>query len=571
MPKMTGARLFAETMRGYDVSHIFFVPAFMLKAFAEMEDMPIARVMVHGEKAAAYMADGYARASGKPGICMAQMIGASNLAAGLRDAHMAGAPVIAITGGPTPQSRYRHAYQEVDDVTQFDPVTKFNAQIDSVARMPDLLRQAFRVATSGAPGPVHLRVQSHLGQLTEQDAELDLIFEKAFLRAPAFRLEPEMPRVHDALATIGTAQRPVIVAGGGVITSGAHAELVELAERLGIPVATSLNAKAAIVDSHPLAVGVPGAYSRDCANRVLAEADLVFFIGSHTGGQVTNNWMFPAPGTKVIQLDVDPDELGRNYPNVVSILGDAKTSLRRMIEAAPARPAEAHSGWVKRVQGIVAEWRGENAPMRNSDAVPIRPERVCKEISNVLPANGVVVSDTGHAGIWTARFIELNSTDHRYYRTAGSLGWGLPGALGVKCALPDRPVVCFTGDGGLYYHIAELETAARHHINAVIVVNNNSALNQEIRLNDTAYGGKQRGRAEEMWRFPEVNFAKVAEDFGCAGIRVEHPGELADALKRAISMQRPVVVDVVTDLYAIAPHPWTSTGRDFHSYQKTGA
>jgi len=571
MPKMTGARLFAETMRGYDVSHIFFVPAFMLKAFAEMEDMPIARVMVHGEKAAAYMADGYARASGKPGICMAQMIGASNLAAGLRDAHMAGAPVIAITGGPTPQSRYRHAYQEVDDVTQFDPVTKFNAQIDSVARMPDLLRQAFRVATSGAPGPVHLRVQSHLGQLTEQDAELDLIFEKAFLRAPAFRPEPEMPRVRDALATIGTAQRPVIVAGGGVITSGAHAELVELAERLGIPVATSLNAKAAIVDSHPLAVGVPGAYSRDCANRVLAEADLVFFIGSHTGGQVTNNWMFPAPGTKVIQLDVDPDELGRNYPNVVSILGDAKTSLRRMIEAAPARPAEAHSGWVKRVQGIVAEWRGENAPMRNSDAVPIRPERVCKEISNVLPANGVVVSDTGHAGIWTARFIELNSTDQRYYRTAGSLGWGLPGALGVKCALPDRPVVCFTGDGGLYYHIAELETAARHHINAVIVVNNNSALNQEIRLNDTAYGGKQRGRAEEMWRFPEVNFAKVAEDFGCAGIRVEHPGELADALKRAISMQRPVVVDVVTDLYAIAPHPWTSTGRDFHSYQKTGA
>ena len=571
MPKMTGARLFAETMRGYDVSHIFFVPAFMLKAFAEMEDMPIARVMVHGEKAAAYMADGYARASGKPGICMAQMIGASNLAAGLRDAHMAGAPVIAITGGPTPQSRYRHAYQEVDDVTQFDPVTKFNAQIDSVARMPDLLRQAFRVATSGAPGPVHLRVQSHLGQMTEQDAELELLVEKTFVRAPAFRPEPEMPRVRDALAAIGAAQRPVIVAGGGVMTSAAQAELVELAERLGVPVATSLNAKAAIADSHPLAVGVPGAYSRDCANRTLAEADLVFFVGSHSGGQVTNNWMFPAPGTKVIQLDVDPDELGRNYPNVVSILGDAKTSLRRMIEAAPGGPAEAHSGWVKRVQGIGAEWRAGNAAMRNSDAVPIRPERICKEISSVLPANGVVVSDTGHAGIWTARFIELNSRDQRYYRTAGSLGWGLPGALGVKCALPDRPVVCFTGDGGLYYHIAELETAARHRINAVIVVNNNSALNQEIKLNDTAYGGKQRGRAEEMWRFPEVNFAKIAEDFGCAGIRVQHPSELGDALKRAISMERPVVVDVVTDMYAIAPHPWTSTDRDFHSYQKTGA
>jgi acetolactate synthase I/II/III large subunit len=160
---MTGAQCFAEMMQGYDVSHIFFVPAFMLKAFAEMEDRPIRRVMVHGEKAAAYMADGYARASGKPGVCMAQMIGASNLAAGLRDGFMAGAPIIAITGGPTPQSRHRHAYQEVDDITQFDAVTKFNAQIDHVTRMPDLIRQAFRVATSGAPGPVHLRVQSHLG------------------------------------------------------------------------------------------------------------------------------------------------------------------------------------------------------------------------------------------------------------------------------------------------------------------------------------------------------------------------------------------------------------------------
>ena len=571
MPKMTGARVFAEMMRGYEVSHIFFVPAFMLKSFAEMEDMPIRRIMVHGEKAAAYMADGYARASGKPGVCMAQMIGASNLAAGVRDAHMAGSPVIAITGGPTPQSRYRHAYQEVDDVTQFDAVTKFNAQVDTVTRMPDLLRQAFRVATSGAPGPVHLRIQSHLGQMTELEAELDPLVETQYRRAPAFRPEPEMPRIREALAAIERAQRPVIVAGGGVVTSGAQGELVELAERLAIPVATSLNAKAALIDSHPLSVGVPGAYSRDCANRALAAADLVFFVGSHTGGQVTNNWMFPPVGTTVIQLDIDPEELGRNYPNAVSILGDAKTALRRMIDAAPAKSAEGRGQWLKDVQQFVAEWRAENASTRESGAVPIRPERICKEISDALPPNGVVVSDTGHAGIWTARMIELKHATQAYYRTAGSLGWGFPGALGVKCALPDRPVVCFTGDGGFYYHIAELETAARHNINAVIVVNNNSALNQEIKLNDIAYGGKQRGRAEEMWRFPQINFAKIAQDFGCVGMRVESPDELGATLKRAIAMNKPVVVDVVSDTYAIAPHPWTPSGRDFHSYQRTGA
>ena len=571
MPKMTGSRLFAEMMQGYGVTHIFFVPAFMLKAFAEMEDMPIHRVMVHGEKAAAYMADGYARASGKPGVCMAQMIGASNLAAGVRDGFMAGAPIIAITGGPTPQSRYRHAYQEVDDVTQFDAVTKFNAQVDSVGRLPDLLRQAFRVATSGAPGPVHLRIQSHLGQITELEAELDPLVETMYRRVPAFRPEPDMQRIQDALKVLAAAQRPMIVAGGGVVRSEAQHEVVELAEKLRIPVATSLNSKAAMADSHPLSAGVPGAYSRDCANRALAEADLVFFVGSHTGGQVTNNWMFPPEGTKVIQLDIDPQELGRNYPNTVSILGDARVSLRRMIDAAKARSPEATGNWVKRVQQLVADWKAENAPMRNSDAVPIRPERICKAISEVLPPNGVVVSDTGHAGIWTARMVELNQPGQSYYRTAGSLGWGFPATLGVKCALPDRPVVCFTGDGGFYYHIAELETARRHNINAVIVVNNNSALNQEIKLNDAAYGGKQRGRAGEMWRFPDVNFAKIAEGFGCVGMRVEKPGDLNEALKQAIAMNKPVVVDVVSDVHAIAPHPWTPVARDFHSYQKTCA
>ena len=568
MAKMSGARLFAEMMQGYGVTHIFFVPAFMLKSFAEMEDMPIARIMVHGEKAAAYMADGYARASGKPGVCMAQMIGASNLAAGLRDAHMAGAPLIAVTGGPTPQSRYKHAYQEVDDVTQFDAVTKFNAVVDQIGRLPDLTRQAFRVATSGAPGPVHLRIQGHLGQMTELEADLDPMVEKTYARAPAFRPEPEMQRVKDALAALAQAKRPMIIAGGGVVRSEAQAEVVELAEKLSIPVATAMNAKAALPDAHPLNAGVPGAYSRDCANRALAECDLAFFIGSHTGGQVTNNWMFPPVGTKVIQLDIDPAELGRNYPNAVSILGDAKTALRHMIGLA-GRPSAAAQEWAKRVQKLVANWRAENTEMRNADVAPIRPERVCKEISDALPPDGIVVSDTGHAGIWTARFIELRHATQGYYRTAGSLGWGFPAALGVKCAQPGRPVVCFTGDGGFYYHIGELETMRRHNIAAVIVVNNNSALNQEIKLNDIAYGGKQRGRAEEMWRFPEVNFAKVAESFGVAGIRVEKPGELAGAMKKAFALNKPVVVDVATDMYAIAPHPWTATGRDFHSYQKT--
>ena len=550
MPKMTGARAFAEMMRGYGVSHIFFVPAIMAKALAEMEDMPIRRVMVHGEKSAAYMADGFARASGKPGVCMAQCIGGSNLAAGLRDGYMAGSSIVAITGGSLPQYRFRHAYQEVEDFSQFAPVTKFNACVDSIARLPDLLRQAFREATSGTPGPVHLQLEQRTGQPTEQEADFDLRAEQQFASVPAFRPDPDMSRVRDAVAALAKAQKPVIAAGGGVVRSGAERELVALAEKLQIPVVTSLNAKQAILDSHPLAVGVSGSYSRDCANSALLEADLVFFVGSRAGAHVTHVWHFPPLSTPVIQLDINPSELGRNYPNLVSIMGDAKVTLQRMIEVAQRKPAA--NAWTSRVQQLVAAWRTENEPNRNSDSVPIRPERICKEISEALPPDGVLVSDTGHSGIWTGTMVELKYPTQRYIRCAGSLGWGFPGALGVKCALPDKPVLGFAGDGGFYYHIAELETARRHNINLVMLVNNNSSLNQEITLNKNAYGGQPRGRWKDMWTFTEVNFAKIAEDFGCVGMRVEKPSELRDTIKRAFEIKRPVVIDVVSDMNILA-------------------
>ena len=555
MPKMTGSRFFAEAMQAYGVTHIFFVPTMLLPAMAEMEDMNIRRVVTHGEKAAAYMADGYARASRKPGICMAQNIGGANLAAGLRDAYMACSPVIAITGGPDSDSMYRYLYQEVEDFSMFNPVTKFNARIDKLSRLPDLLRQAFREATTGAPRPVHLEMRGSHGQVIEEEGNLELIVEEQYKKYPAFRPEPEMDRVREAIKALTSAQKPVIVAGGGVTASQAQPEVVELAEKLSIPIATSLNGKGTISDNHPLALGVVGTYSRRCANQGVAEADLVFFIGSHTGSQVTNNWKIPRPGAAVIQLDISPADLGRNYPNSVSLLGDAKVTLRRLLEQ--LNPIEPRTTWVRRAQQLVGEWREEVAPLRNSDAVPMRPERLCKEITEFLPSNAVVVSDTGHSGIWTGTMIDLNKPGQRYIRCAGSLGWAFPASLGVKCALPDTPVLCFTGDGGFYYHLAELETAVRFGINAVIVVNDNRSLNQEIRLFDAAYGGKQRGKAREMWVFEDINLAKVAEAMGCFSARVEQPSELKGALERAFAANKPAVVDVASDINALAARAWS--------------
>ena len=557
MARMTGAKFMADTFKAYGVTHVFLVPAILRRALAEMDLIGIKRVICHGEKAAAYMADGYARASGKPGICMAQSVGAANLAAGLQDAYLGLSPVIALTGHKRSDEQYRNAYQEIEHSKPFASVTKFSAVVDNAEQLPHLLRQAFREATTGATAPVHLDVQGMTGDFaTEAEADLEVMFESTFAQRPAFRPEADLESVRAAALALTSAQRPVIVAGGGVTSSGAQQEVVELAEMLNIPVATSLNAKGTITDNHPLAVGVVGSYSRWCANRVVSEADLVFYIGSHTGSQVTNEWRVPSPGTRVIQVDIDPRELGRTYPAEVAMHGDAKATLRRMIEA--LEPIGGRADWVGRAQQLVQEWREDVAPRANSEAIPIIPERLCNEITQFLPSDAMLVADTGHAGIWTGSMIDLNHSTQDYIRCAGSLGWGLSAAMGAKCALPDRPVLCFSGDGGFWYHIAELETAVRNNINVVTVINNNSALSQDQRGDERAYAGTEGGHPEELWSFTDTNFAAVAESIGCFGIRVERPGDIQSALEQAFASNRPAVVDVVTDpLDSLAPVPWS--------------
>ncbi len=550
MPTMTGYQYFAEAMRAKGVTHVFFVPVILTPALAKMEEMGITPVTTHSEKAAVYMADGYARVTGRPGICLSQTVGNANLAAGLRDPYLARSPVIAITGGRSPESKYRHVYQEIEDYPLFEPVTKFNAQIDTVERLPDLLRQAFRSAITGCPQPVHLEIAGLIGQAIEGEADLDPVFEEQFTAVPAFRPMVNPEEVREAARVLTHAKRPVIVAGGGVVASGAQAEVVELAKMLSIPVATSLNAKGTIPENHPLSVGVVGLYSRTCANRAVAEADLVFYIGSLTGSQVTNHWCIPRKGTPVMQLDIDPDGLGRNYPNIVSLCGDGKATLRQLIEV--LKPGDADEKWLNRVDQLVGEWRADAEPLRSSDDVPMRPERICKELSEFLPKDAVLVSDTGHSGIWTAQHVELHHPTQTYIRAAGSLGWALPASIGAKCAQPHRPVICFTGDGGFYYHMAELETALRYGVNVVIVINNNGSLSMEREIFASAYGGEQK-TGFEMWQFREMNFAKVAEGMGCFGVRAERPEEIQPALSQALACGRPAVVDIVSDIMIMAP------------------
>jgi acetolactate synthase-1/2/3 large subunit len=555
---MTAARCLAETLEGYGVTHLFLVPAIATQTLAEVDQRTsIERVVTHGEKAAAYMADGYARATGRPGVCLAQAVGGANLAAGLRDAWLGASPVIALTGGPYDHTRGRHTYQQADDRQMFAPLTKLSELVTTADRLPDLLRQAFRVATTGRPGPVHLELKGHLGELDEESAELAVVVEERFARVPAFRPAPEPECVADAARLLGAAERPVIVAGGGVRASGADAELVALAERLSAPVVTAMDAKDTIAGDHPLNCGVVGIYSRKSANRVVLEADLVLFAGSAMGSQTTGNWRLPGPDTTVIQLDIDPEQLGRHGTAVAPVLGDAKVALGLILDGVDAVSPQARRSWLARVEEIRAQWREEYDPMLQSDDVPLRPERLCAELSGALPGDALLVADTGHAGMWTAHMVDLNAPGQGYIRAAGSLGWAFPAGIGAKLAAPERPVVVFTGDGGLWYHVAELETAVRRRAPVVVVVNDNQALNQEIGPVSQAYGGELGGRHEDLWHFGDVDFARLAEAAGAKALRVTRPEQLRGALMTAIedaeTSRLPVVVDVVTERMATAP------------------
>jgi acetolactate synthase-1/2/3 large subunit len=553
MSEMSGARYICEFMTAYKVDTFFFMPSVLSHTLALMDDYPIRRIMTHGEKAAAYMADGYARASGKPGVCGAQTIGASNLAAGLRDAYMSHSPVISLIGGRFGNSKYKLPYQEIDDFPMFEPTTKANYQVDEAGRIPDLLRQAFRDATSGTPGPVNLQFYGNHGEIERDVIDHEMIVEERHTRIPPYRPRPDSADVERAAERLQAAQRPVIIVGGGTRTSGAGAEVIALAEKLQAPLATSTGAYSLVPEDHPLYFGVPGTYSRSCSNQVMLKADLVLFVGSETGGQVTHFWRLPREGAEVIQIGIDAADLGRNYPNSASILGDAKVTLEALTAAVNKREAGA---WVGEVQGIVAGWRAEIEPHRNSGDTPMRPERVLKELGACLPEDVLLVSDTGHSAMWISQQLWMNSSKWDFIRCAGSLGWGFPASLGAKCAFPDRPVVCFTGDGGYWYHMQEVETAVRFGINSVTVVNNNNSMNQEINVYTRAYDGNPSDQWGTMWKFTQPNLSRIAEEMGALGIRVERPEEIAPAMEKALAADRPAVVEIMTEMEAISPGAW---------------
>jgi acetolactate synthase-1/2/3 large subunit len=530
------------------MDHFFHVPLVLPLAVKEMQAAKVNPIVVHTEKAAAYMADGYARASGRLGVCAAQAIGAANLAAGLLDAYMAHSPVLAITGGGSAFTRDRNNYQEVDQQLIYAGLSKMTARVELVSRLPDLLGQAMRVATSGAPGPVHLEFSGYTGFLLNEEMETAPLPDPAYALCPAVRHAAPAADVARAAELLRNARKPIVVAGSGIRSSRAEDALRAFVQRHKIPLATSLDAKAVLLESDPLSIGVCGVYSREVANEAVSEADLVLFAGTTTGSMVTAAWAVPKPGVAAIQIDVEPRELGRNYPLQAGLAGDPATILEQLGEAAGPQPDRAE--WLKRIETLRARWTRSIREVETSADLPIRPERLCRTLSDVLPEGALVVVDTGHTAAWAARNIYLDRRGQGMLRAAGSLGWSYPAALGAKCAQPDRPVVCFAGDGAFLYHMSEMETAVRYGINTVTVVSNNNSFSQEkpLWIDHKEY--------DHNWRFAPVNYAETAQAFGCKSYRVEKQEDLAPALRSALKDKGPVIVEVMTDELVLHPQPW---------------
>src|SRR5947199_6551543 len=305
------------------MSHVFFVESVMRRTLLHLGDLGVKHILAHAEKAAAYMADGYARVAGRPGVCMAQSVGAANLAAGLRDAWLGRTPVIAFTGHKEPSFQHRNAYQEIPHAPLFAAVTKFSTPVLSTGELPRLLRHAWRAALADTPRPTHLDFNGLQGDVIElgTTAEPPVIEEEA-RQIPVHRPVADERDIERAAAILTGARRLVIVAGDGAAASGAGPEVLALAEALAAPVATTLGARGIIPTTHRPSAGVPGSYSAPPANRIVDAADLVLFVGCDTGDQVTLNWRVPARDTPVVQIDADPAEIGRSYPNTTGRLGD---------------------------------------------------------------------------------------------------------------------------------------------------------------------------------------------------------------------------------------------------------
>lgn len=538
-----------EIFESSGVSHIFGLPSEQMEPYyASLDESDIRHVLCRSEAGAAIMADAYARTSFRAGVCDGVGgCGATNLAIGLIEAYGASSPVVVLTGDNAREIRGKEVTQGADNVKILEEFTKNSYDPETGKRAVQAVKDAIREAVTGVPSPVHVNLKSDILE-EDVDPEMGDIWPVDY---PALRPQPNEEMIVATVKILSEAEKPIIISGEGSLRSRAWEEISELAYTTYTPVVTSMNGKGIIAETDSHSAGVVGRWGCcPTANEAIKECDAVLALGTRLGGLTTVRWSNIPEDAKIIHVELDSKWLGKNYDVELPILADIKATVRQILDHLDPDEFSDREERISDIDQSKSEWLKSCSEAFESDQVPIKPERVVAEIYDATPDDTILVSSTSNSGWFTSAFYRVREPGVKYIQARGSDGinYGFPQALGVKVANPDLPVVAVTGDGGIGYHIAELETAVREELPVTIVLLDNQAL-MSSKLSQWA-----KWNVTVSTDFsPGVDYAQIARGFGCEAEVIEEPENIEDAMINAVNSDLPTLLDIKVDPNAIPP------------------
>ncbi|MQY82790.1 thiamine pyrophosphate-binding protein [archaeon] len=548
---MNASKAILEMLKGYDVKHVFGLPGeTTLNLYKEWHDYPeIRHVLARDERSSVFMADGYAKLSYKPGICEGPSVGATHMLPGIAEAYKASIPMIAFTSDIPLHLEKRNMLTGIDQTALFQGVTKETITLTDPSEIPNTIRRAFRLATSGRPGPVHIRLPMDiLGAETEDP---DLHVQADFAKYPGHRPTAQESKIREAVRLLGQAERPVIICGQGVLWSQAWDEVQTLAELYDIPVGTTISAKGSIPEIHPLAIGVTGARGGTAlSNRVVSEADTILLVCGCVDGA---------------DADISEAEVGNSYPIQVALIGDAKATLRKMIEISSPRVGSVDEPpRIKAIREEEREYMEYVDEISRSNETPIHPLRFIRELEATVPDDHVIVADVGVSAIYTSTYYKATRSGRSilFNYAMGALGYAIPASVGARFARPDSCIVTLVGDGSFGFTAAELETVSRVGGNNNIILYNNQSYGWIKAAVTFSHGAEYSDFATN---FKPIDYTKIAEGFGLRTYRADDPNELRATLKEALTLDEPTFTElrVQPENELVPPVPsWIKKARD---------
>ncbi|ADZ08345.1 acetolactate synthase, large subunit, biosynthetic type [Methanobacterium lacus] len=540
---MKGGEAIIKSLTDQGVEIVFGYPGgVLLPLYDVLYDSDLKHILVRHEQCAAHAADGFARASGKVGVCIGTSgPGATNLITGIATAYMDSSPILAIAGQVSSHLIGNDAFQEVDTIGITMPITKHNYQPMKANEIPGMVKSAFYIAGTGRPGPVVL-------DLPKDVQEEEFEFESAKdIELPGYKptMKGHPKQLKRAAKLIQESKKPVILAGGGIILSGATEELLQFANIINAPVSTSLMGKGSFPEDNSLSLGMLGMHGRKVSNFIVDECDCLIAIGCRFSDRTTGLLSGFAKNAKILHIDVDPAEIGKNVDVDVPIVGDAKTILGDLIKIIDPEP-EQKQEWLN----YVKDFKNSCIPRLSFNEVPLKPQQVIKELSEAVTDDTIVTTDVGQNQMWMAHYFDVNNP--RKFISSGGLGtmgFGFPAAIGAKIAKPNNDVIAVCGDGGFLMVCQDLATIKEYDIPVIIVVLDNRHLGMVAQWQKLFYD--ERMSHTHLGESP--NFVKLAESFGVKAERIEKPGEMKEAIERAIKSGEPYLLDVIIDPDEILP------------------